>query len=94
MQPALLKPPKRPRANRSNRAASSVLINWRNMVQLPTGIEQRMQLGQRVYFLMKGDRLIVQVDPVLWSAGRYVSTRVRRCVAQTGLRRALARGVQ
>jgi hypothetical protein len=47
-----------------------------------------------LYFFMKGDRLIVQANPVLWSAGRYVSTRVRRCVARTGLRRAIARGPQ
>lgn len=89
-----LKLSKLARSSGSVRPTQSVLINWRNMVQLPTGLEQQMPMGQRVYFLMKGDRLIVQANPVLWNAGRYVSTRVRRCVARPGLRRAIARGLQ
>lgn len=89
-----LKLSKLARSSGSDRPTQSVLINWKNMVQLPTGLDHQMPLGQRVYFLMKGDRLIVQTNPVLWSAGRYVSTRVRRCVARTGLSRAIARGPQ
>jgi hypothetical protein len=92
MHAAQLKQPKAVRTKSANRTVLSVLINWRHMVQLPTGLEPRMPLGQRVYFLVNGDRLIVQARPVLWSDG--VSTRVRRCVARTGLSRAIARGLQ
>jgi len=47
-----LKLSKLARLSGSDRPTQPVLINWRNMVQFPTGLKQQMPLGQRVYIFL------------------------------------------